>query len=271
MPLQPTLGSGLPATHISRTEGHFLATLHVADLATGTAVATVTLHADPARQNEAQTAVPEHPAPSEVEDIARRQAIDQTRRLYSQWKENQEFAYMDDKECNLRQSWDLLKAGNYSGLLRTARANAESCHAGPKAEAAAWYDLGIAHMLLQHYEGALTAFDRSQKLHDIREASDLVDRCKRDKAFAEALAHQVVTWMQAEPKTTTATAEVETGIIFDDDLVIRLVQGNVEDADIVKLIATQPNRFALSPDDLAKLRDAGVPEAIVNAMLARKR
>ena len=270
LPREPMVGSGLPATHISRTEGHFLASLHVLDLGTGTEVATLTLRTDPAKQNEAQTGSPEYPSSSELVDIATRQAIEQTRRLYSPWKENQEFVYMDDKECNLRQSLDLLKAGDYSALVRAARANADSCHAGPKAEAAAWYDLAVADMLLQNYDGALTAFEKSRKLRDIREAADLVDRCKRDKAFAGALAHQVMGWMQAEQKTTTAAADVETGIIFDNDLVVRLVHGDVEDEDIIKLIATQPNRFVLAPGDLAKLRDAGVPEPIVNAMLARK-
>jgi len=270
LPREPMLGNGLPATHISRTEGHFLASLRVADLATGEELATLPLSADPAKQNEAQTGAPEYPAPPDLIDIATRQAIGQARRLYSQWKEDQELVFMDDKECNLRQSWDLLKAGDYSGLLRTARANAESCHGGPKTAAAAWYDLGIADMLLQNYDGALSAFDKSRKLHEIRETAGLVDWCRRNKALADALPRQVLAWARVEPKTNISTAEVQTGIIFDNDLVVRLVHGNVVDEDIVSMIRTQPNRFVLNPDELAKLHDAGVPEAIVKAMLARK-
>lgn len=270
LPSQPIMGSGLPATHISRTEGHFLASLHVVDFASGNEVAVLTLRADPTKQNESQTGNPEYPAPSEVIDIATRQAIDQTRRLYTPWKENQELVFMDDKECNLRQSWDLLKAGDYSGLLRTARANAESCQGGPKIAAAAWYDLAIAYMLFQNYDGALSAFNKSQKLHDIRDAADMVDQCRRNKTFAQALARQVVEWTREEHKNDKPAGEVHSGIIFDNDLVVRLVQGNVADEDIIKMIGTEPNRFALRPEDLAKLRDAGVPEAIIKAMLAPK-
>jgi hypothetical protein len=270
LPREAMLGSGLPASHISRTEGHFLASLRVVDLTSGSEVATLTLRADPAKQNESQTSIPEHPAPSELIDMATRQAIDQTRRLYAPWKENQELVFMDDKECNLRQSWDLLKGGDYSGLLRAARANAESCQAGPKIAAAAWYDLAIACMLVQNYEGALSALGKSRKLHDIREAADMEDQCRRNKTFAEALARQVVEWTREEHKNDKPAREVQTGIIFDNDLVVRLVQGNVADEDIVRMIGTQPNRFALSPEDLTKLRDAGVPEPIVQAMLARK-
>jgi hypothetical protein len=36
------------------------------------------------------------------------------------------------------------------------------------------------------------------------------------------------------------------------------------------MIGSEPNRFALGPEDLAKMRDAGVPQTIVDAMLARK-
>ena len=119
------IGSGLPAMHISRTEGHFQAALRVVDLATGDEVAILTLRADPGKQNESQTGSPEYPAASDLVDIATRQAIEQTRHLYTRWNENQELVFMDDKECNLRQSWDLLKAGDYSGLLLAARTNEE--------------------------------------------------------------------------------------------------------------------------------------------------
>ena len=270
LPREPLMGSGLPASHISKTEGHFLASVRVVDLATGGELAVLTLHTDPTKQNESQTGSPEYPASSELVDIAIRQAIQQTRSLHAPWKEDQDLVFMDDKECNLRQSWDLLKAGDYSGLLRAARANAESCTAGPKAAAAAWYDLGIACMLLQNYDGALSAFDKSRKLHDLRGAAEMADQCRKNKAFAEALAHQVVGWMQEEHKNDKQTGEVRTGIIFDNELVIRLVQGNVADEDIIKMIGTQPNRFALTPEDLAKVRDAGVPEPVIQAMLAQK-
>lgn len=270
LPREPLVGSGLPAMHISRTEGHFLASLRVVDLASGNELAVLTLRADPTKQNESPTGNAEYPAPSDLIDIATRQAIDQTRHLHTPWKENQELVFMDDKECNLRQSWDLLKAGDYSGLLRAARANAESCQSGPKIAAAAWYDLAIASMLVQNYDGALSAFNKSQKLHDIREAADMVDQCRRNKASAEALARQVVAWTREEHTNEKSASEVRTGIIFDNHLVVRLVQGNVADEDIIRMIGTEPNRFALSPEDLAKLRDAGVPEPIIKAMLARK-
>ncbi len=270
LPREPILGSGIPAVHISRTEAHFLASLRVVDLASGGELTTLTLRADPGKQNESQTSSPEYPSPPELVDMATRQAIEQTRRLYAPWKENQELVFMDDKDCNLRESWDLLKNADYRGLLRTAKANAESCHASPKTAASAWYDLGLADMLVQNYTGALSAFDKAQNLHDIRQTADLIDQCRRNKALAEAIARQVVSWTKEAQANQKLAKEAQTGIVFDNDLVVRLVQGNVSEDEIIKMVGTQPNRFALAADDIAKVRDAGVPESIVNAMLARK-
>jgi hypothetical protein len=174
LPREPMMGTGL----------HFLASLRVTDLAGGSELAVLTLRADPAKQNEAQTGSPEYPGSAELVDIATRQGIEQTRHLYSPWKENQELVYMDDKECNLRESWDLLKAGDFSGLVSAARANAEGCHAAPKVASAAWYDLAIADLLLQNYDGALAAFGKSKALHEMPQAADLTAQCRRNKALA---------------------------------------------------------------------------------------
>lgn len=266
LPDPPIIGSGLPATHISRTVGHFLATLHVKDWASGEELAMQSLRADPARQNESSSTQPEWPAPADLMGIARLQALGQTRRLYEPWIDAEEVSFMDDKDCNLRAEFDLFKAADYKGLLKAALANAESCHANAKTVAAAWYDLGIAYMVVQNYNHALEAFDKTGKLRDSRLVTDAVAQCQTNKSLAQALARRVVAWEKQTQKDTQPTKPVRTGIIFTNDLVIRLVQGNVADEDILKLIATEPNRFALGDDDLLKLKQAGVPDAIVAAM-----
>ncbi len=270
LPEQPIVGSGLPAAHISRTVGHFLATLHVKDWASGEELATQTLRADPSKQNESSSTQPEWPAPSDLIAIARLQALGQTRRLYEPWIETEEVSFMDDKDCNLRAEFDLFKAADYQGLLQAAVANAASCQANPKTVAAAWYNLGIAYMVMQNYNRALAAFDKTGKLRDGRLVTDAVAECQTDKSLAQALARRVVAWENQVQKETQPAKPVRTGIIFTNDLVIRLVQGNVADEDILKMIATEPNRFALGGDDLLKLKQAGVPDAIVAAMQKNK-
>lgn len=270
LPDQAIVGSGLPAMHISRTEGHFLATLHVKDWWSGDELATQTLRADPSKQNESPSSQPEWPAPADLIVTARLQGLGQTRRLYEPWIDTEEVQFMDDKDCNLRAEFDLFKAADYKGLLQAARANTESCQANPKTVAAAWYNLGIAYMVMQNYDGALAAFGKAGKLRDSRMVTDAVAQSQTNKSLAEALARHVVAWEKQTQKDAQPSKPVRTGIIFTNDLVIRLVQGNVADEDILKMIASEPNRFALGDDDLLKLKQAGVPDAIVAAMQKNK-
>jgi hypothetical protein len=266
LPEQPIIGSGLPATHISRTVGHFLATLRVTDWASGEELAAQTLRADPSKQNESPSIQPEWPAPADLIAMARLQALGQTRRLYQPWIDTEEVSFMDDKDCNLRAEFDLFKAGDYKGLLQAALADAASCNANPKTVAAAWYNLGIVDMVVQNYDAALAAFGRTGKLRDSRLVTDAMAECQANKSLAQALARRVVAWEAQVRKDAQPSKPVRTGIIFTNDLVIRLVQGNVDDADILKMIASEPNRFALGDDDLLKLKQAGVPDAIIAAM-----
>jgi len=266
LPLEPMLGSGIPAPHIARTQGHFEATVHVRDVASGEELVAQPLRADPARENQAQTTMPEYPAPSDVIEIARLQALGQTRRLYEPWSDSQEISFLDDKDCSLRQEFELFKAADYKALLPSAKANAESCGSA-KSAPAAWYDYGIAAMVVQNYNGALAAFEKTGRLHDSRMVTDAIAQCRSNRELAQALARHIMAWVKQGP--AQAGKEGQTGILFTNDLVIRLVQGNVADDDILKMIATQPNRFALADEDIANLKQAGVPDAIIAAMKGR--
>jgi hypothetical protein len=270
LPDQAIIGSGLPAMHISRTAGHFLAVLHVKDFWSGDELAAQTLRADPSKQNESPSTQPEWPAPSDLIVTARLQALGQTRRLYEPWIDTEEVQFMDDKDCNLRAAFDLFKAADYKGLLQVARANTESCNANPKTVAAAWYDLGIAYMVMQNYAGALAAFGKTGKLRDSRMVTEAIAQCQTNKSLAEALARHVVAWEKQTQKDAKPAQPLRTGIIFTNDLVIRLVQGNVAEEDILKMIASEINRFALGDDDLLKLKQAGVPDAVIAAMQKKK-
>lgn len=270
LPSQPIIGSGLPAMHISRTNGHFLAALHVNDWWSGDALVTQTIRADSANENQSPTNQPEWPAPADLIALARLQALVQTRRLYEPWIDTEEVLFMDDRDCNLREELDLFKAADYKSLLQAARTNAETCHANPKTVAAAWYDFGIACMVMQNYDGALAAFDRTGKLRDSRMVAEAMTHCQTNKSLAEALARHVLAWVRQTHKDVKPAESVRTGILLTNDLVIRLVQGNVAEEDILKMIASEIDRFALGDDDRLKLKQAGVPDAIIIAMQQRK-
>ncbi len=263
-PIPPFLSGGLPATHVSRTEGHFEAAVRVTDLANGQEIATQNIHADSRKDNESQTGIAEHPGAQEVRELAVAKGLQDAQRLYMPWIEHREIAVADDKDCNLKQSFDLIKAGDYEGAARAARLNAQACQS--KSTAAAWYNVGVAEMLSSRYADALTAFDQSLKLRNNRTVSELKSDCSQlaDAQARHSLARGV------EPPKGSELPAAQTGILLTNDFIVKLVQGNIAENEIIKMIASQPVQFKFEPVDLQKLKEAGVPETIVSAMRARK-
>lgn len=269
-PREPLRGVGLPAPHISRTEGHFLATLRAIELSSGEELAMETVKADPFKENESQSTNPEYPNQAELIEMALRQAVVEARRLYAPWTESREISFMDDKDCNLRQAYELLKAGDYLATVKTSRENAEACRSNPRIAAAAWYNLGVACMLVRKYNDALSALGEAQKLRDSKAVSDMIGECRKSKESAEAAARRIAARAAQAQAASLPTTEVQTGILVTNELVIKLVRQDVAEDVITGLIASQPVRFSLGPDDLLKLQQAGVPDSIVAAMRARK-
>ncbi|MGA3025951.1 MAG: tetratricopeptide repeat protein [Bryobacteraceae bacterium] len=257
---------GVPAFHKSRVEGHFIATIRALDLADGRELAANTIHVDPLKENQSMTSVPEYPGQGEVKDMALEQAAALAQRMYVPWTETWEVPFMDGKNCGLRQSWDLLRKGDYEGVVQLSRTSAASCEHNKYTAADAWYNLGVAYMLVQNYDDALSAFDEAQKLHRNRMLTEAMTGCRKVKAFTEAMAPL---WQNAaiEPQQS---AQAQTDILLTNGFIIGLVRGNVAAGDIVSLIATQPGHFSLSPDDLARLKQAAVPDAVIAAMREKK-
>jgi len=262
-PLPPIMGPGLPATHISRTEGHFLASIRAADPATGAELAALAVRGDAQKENESQTTTPEYPSPPEVKQMAIQRALLEAQRLYTPWIENRGVPVMDNKECGLKQAYELVKAGDYQGFLRQSRANADSCGPGSKAAGEAWYNLGVAALLARRYDDALAAFAKAQELRGNKLAAGLVEICRTERA---ALAART----PPPEKPPERGAATQIGIVMTNDFVVKLVQGNVDEAEILKMIAAQPGRFSLGPDDLVKLKQSSVPDAVIAAMRDKK-
>lgn len=57
--------------------------------------------------------------------------------------------------------------------------------------------------------------------------------------------------------------------VLDNQAVIRMSKAGLDSSLILQTIRTQPGRYATEPDDLIALKDAGVPQAVISAMMAR--
>jgi len=258
---QPILGEGLPAVHISRTDGWFAAEIHAVDSATGQEIASMAVHGHAQKENESQTSNPEWPAPSDLKNLAVLQGIGDAKRLYAPWTEKREIAFMDNKDCHLKQEFETAKSGDYEALVKEARANAEACGSG-KGAMEAWYDFGVASFISHHYDDAAAAFQKAADLNGAKLVGGLLDESRKEAAILKA--------QQSKAAAVAPAAPVQTGMLMTNDLVIKLVDGNIAEAEILKMIANQPGRFSLAPADIAKLKAAGVSDAIIAAMRNKK-
>jgi tetratricopeptide (TPR) repeat protein len=260
--LDTVIEGGIPATYRSRVEGRLTATVRAMDLANGRELAANTIHIDMQKEIENATGVSERRAQTEGKDMALEQAAALTQRMYVPWTETWEVPFKDEKSCGLRRAWDLVRSGDFEGVVRLSRVSTSSCEDGKSAAADAWYNLGVAYMLVQNYDDALSAFDEAQKLRGSRMLKEATAACRRIKAFAEDMAPL---WQSAalDPRQS---AEAQTDILLTNGFIIGLVRGNVAAGDIVNLIAAQPGRFSLAPDDVASLKKAAVPAAVISAM-----
>jgi len=261
-PQPPILGEGLPAVHIARTEGWFLAQVRAVDPASGQELAAVAVRGHAQKENQSQTSTPEYPAPSELKSMALRQGLAEVQRLYAPWIESRELPFMDSKECHLKQAYDAAKAGDYESLLRLSRANSESCGTGSKAAMEAWYNLGVASLLVRKYDEAVSAFENASGLNGGKLVSGLMEECRKESAALK----------ERQPKAAQARqgASVQSGIVLTNDFIVKLIDGNIADEEVLKMIANQPCRFSLEPGDLARLKAAGVPDSVIAAMRNKK-
>ncbi len=94
-PQPAMLGEGLPAMHIARTEGWFLAQVSAVDAASGQELAAVAVRGHAQKENQSQTSAAEWPAPSELKSMAVRQGLAEAQRLYATWIESREIPFME--------------------------------------------------------------------------------------------------------------------------------------------------------------------------------
>jgi hypothetical protein len=261
-PKPPSVGQGMPATFTSRMEGSFQAQVHMIDLADGRELGSQPLHAEAAKENQTLAVPPPYPGRDEVKTLTLAKALIESEHLYLPWTEAREVSFSDDKECNLKQAYELMKSGDYDGALQLSRDNARSCNAAPKVAAGAWNNLGVALMVKRNYAEAVSAFEQGRNLNGKTSPATLIADCQNDRSITDAAKPMA---LPEQPHV-----RVETAIVMTNDFVMKLVEGNVAEEEIVKMITNQPGRFNLGPNDLGKMKAVGTPEAVLSAMLSKR-
>src|SRR5947209_2828841 len=58
--------------------------------------------------------------------------------------------------------------------------------------------------------------------------------------------------------------------LLNNDSIVKMVKGRLQEAIIMKVIETQPGNYSLAVDDLIKLKQQGVSDKILAAMLNKR-
>ena len=264
-----------PPVNVSRTQAHFLASLHTVDLATGRELAVQSLETNPRKENRSANGVAEYPGEVEVQDVAVHEAATKAERLYFPWTETRQVAFMNGKECNLKAAYDLLRAGDNVGALKLSRENVETCKSDPKAnhQSDAWYNLGVAYFVADDYDNALQALDQANKLHSDKAILEAITAIRQQKADAERAAEideKQSVEIAADKDKQDKVAQEQAKSTLTNDTIIAQVKDGFSAELILHEITSQPAKFLVTPDDLLALKKAGVPDSVIAAMLDKK-
>ena len=179
-------------TYTSRTQAFLKVSVQTVDLATAKILKARTFEANPVRENKAEGGRPEFPSEYEVQDLAVSEVVQmQVRKMFFAWSETVELYYYDDKDCNMRTAFNLLKGGDRDGALKQSLENIETCKSNQKAKpkhvGRAYYNAGMSYFVLNDYDHALALLSEANRLYPYKIVTDAMTECSRAKAESSAM------------------------------------------------------------------------------------
>jgi tetratricopeptide (TPR) repeat protein len=149
-------------------DAHLRGTLQTIDLATGRIFAASPIVEDAELVNHSDREPPEFPDRHLVRDQTIGRAVSDASTFLLPWNEEKKLYFFNDKECNMALAYTLLKANDFNGVVRQSEENIESCKSWPKLKdssmAHAYYNAGLAYLLVNDHEKALSYLSESEKL-----------------------------------------------------------------------------------------------------------
>jgi tetratricopeptide (TPR) repeat protein len=262
-------------TYISRTQAFVRGSVRSVDLATARIFSATVLEASPVRENTIQDqCCAEFPSEYDVLDAATAQVVGQATRLFLPWTETVPLVYFDDDDCSLKAAHARHKAGDIEGALRQSLANLDQCKAMPKANAKtlshADHNVGIGYFALGQYDKAIEYLEEAQRVRPAGIYTEAIAACRK----ADALAHDMqrveermsVAAEAAEAKKVTA-ANAEAAQTLTNNDILSLAKAKLPAEVITSKIKTSACRFDTSADALIQLKQAGVPDSVIIAMM----
>ncbi len=178
--------------YISKTIGYVKGSIQIVDLATARIHSARTVDQTVQRQNTSSGGQPAHPSAYDTIDAALQQATGRVHRLFFPWVETEWFPYFDDKDCNLKLAYNLIRANDMSAAIEQSETNLQACQAfrekKPKLVARAYYNLGVVRCLADQFDEGIEALNESLQLRPNEITSSALATCRNNWKAAEQMA-----------------------------------------------------------------------------------
>lgn len=261
-------------TYIARTSAYVRISVRSVDLATGRIFAAKLLEATPVVENKLDDqGWPEYPDSYRVLDGAMNAVVEQATRLYLPWTSQEQVYFFDDKDCDLKVAYARLKTGDVPGALELSLRNLDTCKAltkpDTKALAHAYHNVGTAYFLQGDYTQALTYLRSAQgtKPSNIYvEAMQVVNTAAGEAQSLQRVEEQMTMDAEAAAQRQAAT---DSGVLTNKDIV-ELSKAQLPAALVIAKIKSSTCRFDTSADAMIALRQAGVADDVIVAMMGCK-
>ncbi len=179
---------GTRRKYFAVTETHLKGSVRVVDLETARIFSAKTLEESGRAEESSYEGLPEFPSKYAIHDLVIHQGIFEINKLLFPWTEVLNMPVFNDKACGLKDTYRLMKVGDFSGAEEMARANLGRCNSKDKIKARAHYNLGVALMAQGSYNEAQNLFNQSFRLQPSGKAMQrAVTDSRRAIEVAEAM------------------------------------------------------------------------------------
>jgi hypothetical protein len=269
----------LHRTYVSRTQAFVRLSVRTVDLATGRIFAARVLQADPSFENKSDdTCCAEYPEPFTALDAAMNTVVEEVSRMFLPWTSIEEVYYFDDNDCNLKDAFRKLKAGDGVSALATSIKNVEVCEAlaspNPKALAHAYHNVGISHFLAGRHDAALKYLERAEQAKSAgihRDAMAAVRLAAQQASEMQRIEERVTLEAEQVSRAQTANAKAEAAAQLTNDQIVEMTKAGLPLSVVLSKIKTSPCQFDTGTDALIKLKKAAVPDDVIVAMMECKK
>jgi hypothetical protein len=165
-------------------------TLQLLDLKTGKILKPLALEATPEFTNTSETAYVDAVPADKVQARAFEQIVSQVEILFFPWTEQRDMVFYDDKDCDLKQAFGLMKSGDVKSALEASQRSSDECKANPKRgekeRRKAIHNLATVRYATGDYEGAQQLFEEALRLGGGEDQKRGIQYCKWKLELREA-------------------------------------------------------------------------------------